>query len=387
MNVKMLKTALCAVLASAVMMTAFSGCGKNKEEIKIDPVKVSDSDISKVETDVDDTLRENEFVGSASITINNQDIYSKSFGYADAVKNKKLNENSVFAIGALTQNITGVAVLMLNESGKLSLDDTLDKYFKSKYSDITGVTVEQLLANTVSFGAYTSEIYSNYEEQKMYSGYLKSDNSDKYSVKISEMIVDHILRHGYTKKAVATNSNYYLLGKIITKASGTSYREYVQKNIFDKLGMKRTGFVSGKYKLAGYDMNNKIWRRFNEFSSGNNFGFMYSSAGVVSCSRDLAEFYKAIVNNKLGNIDYLKCIKLAPSNKYCGFIQDGNNITASARLAVHCAYVHINLETKEAVSMMSNRVGKTDIKNTGDELYKIISSKINGIILSGIKKS
>ena len=388
MNNKTFKRILCAAVAIVITASAFTGCTKSKtKNVEVNSITVSDSDISKIETEVDDTLRENEFVGSAAISMNEQDIYSKSFGYYDAIKQHKMKSTSAFDIGTMTECFTGAAVLMLEKSGKLSLDDTLDKYFSSKYGDITGVTVEDLLSSSVSFGAYTAEIYSNAAEYDRYKMYLQSKNSDKYSSKINNMIVEHILKHGYNKKEKATVSNYFLLGKIITKAAGVGYREYVRENIFDELGLKHTYFTSSKQKLAGYDMNNKVWHRFTEYSSALNFGFMYSASGIISCSKDMNEFFKAIVNGRLGGVDYMKRIKLAASNKYCGFTRDGNNISVSSRIAVHCSYAHINFETKEIVSMMSNRVGKTDIKNTGDELYKIISSKINGIIISYIKKS
>lgn len=377
---------LSAVFIIVLSLSSLAGCSKSeKKEFNIDKITVSASDKSRIEVETDDTLKEKEFVGSAAITINEDDIYSKSFGYADAVKSKKFNDESLFSVGHLTQNITGAAVLILDKSGKLSLDDTLDKYFDSKYGDLTSVTVEDLLSNRVNFGNYIYEISTTPAENKPLEKYVKSENPDKYSVKVNRLVLTHILKHGFSKRGNSAQSNYFLLGKIITKASGTSYRDYIKKSIFDKLGMKNSMFVSGKNKLAGYDMNNKVWRRFTENPALLNFGYAYSAFGMVSCSKDMSKFYKALVNGTLGGINYLKEIKLAPSNTYCGFTQDGNNITASARVLVHCDYVHINIQTKEVVLMMSNRVGKTDIKNTGDELYKILSSKINGIILANIK--
>lgn len=381
-----LKKSVCVILAAVIALGALAGCSNKKEKkVDIKSVKISDSDISKISVKVDDTLRENEFVGSAAIALNTQTIYEKSFGYADAVKKKKLDAYSIYHIGEMAQNITATAVLMLEKSGKLSLDDTIDKYFSVKYNDsISNVTIDQLLSNTVCFGSYVGEILDDPElYQKMFN-LIRTDKNDRNCVEISNMIVEHILRHGYTDSKGSSASNYYLLGKIISKASGTSYREFVQKNIFDRLSMKHSTFINPKYKLAGYDMNNKVWKRFNEYPFSMDFGFLYSFAGIISCSNDMEAFYKALVNKQIDGIDCLKKIKLASSSRYCGFTRDGNNITASGRVAVHCSYVHINLETREAVSMLSNRVGKTDIKNTGDELYSIISSKINGIILDDI---
>lgn len=384
-----LKKSLALLFTAVVVFSVFTGCSKPKNNnFDISKIEISDSDISKIETNVDEALRQNEFEGGAAITINDKDVYLKSFGYADPIKNKKLTNNTPYDIGSLTMNFTGAAVLMLEKSGKLNLSDTLDKYFDSKYGEsLSKVTVEQLLANSVSFGSYSTEIWKSPDEADKLKSLLTAEKPDKYTVTISNIITDYILRHGYVKKNKESSSNYYLLGKIISKASGTSYRDYLKKNIFDKLGMKNSGFISSKDKFAGYDMNNKVWKRFSEYPTATNFGFVYSYAGITSCPKDLSLFYKSLVNGTLGKIDYMDKFKLEPSSYYCGFTRDGNNISSKGRIAVHCAYVHINIETNEAVSLLSNRVGKTDIKNTGDELYSILSSKINGIIISSVKKS
>lgn len=378
-----------SVLAVVILVfSLFTGCSKtNKKNFDISKLKMSDSDISKVSTSVSDTLLDADFKGSAAITINGQDVYLKSFGYADAVKNKKLTNNTPYAIGTISENITGAAVLMLAQSGKLDLSDTLDKYFDAKYGEsLSKVTIQQLLSESVSFGSYSSDIWKSVDESEKLKSLLHSKNPDKYTVMISNIITDYILRHGFIKKNADSSSNYFLLGKIISKASGTSYRDFIQKNIFDNLGMKNSGFISSKIKLAGCDMNNKVWKQFNEYSSACNFGFVYSYAGLISSADDMALFYKSLVNGDLGGIDYMSKLKLAPSSRYCGFVRDGNNVTSKGRIALHCSYVHINIETNEVVSLLSNHVGQFDIKNIGDELYTILSSKINGIVISNVKK-
>ncbi len=384
-----LKRMLAVLLSLTVFISVAAGCKKsNGGELKIDSVRVSDADLSEIEIKVNETLKESEFCGSAAITLNEQEIYKNSFGYADPVKKKKLKNDTHYSIGGLAKNITGAAVLMLEKRGKLQLDDTLDKFFAvNGKSYLTDITVEQLLEGSVSFGSYQNEIYGNSKEYRKYKVLFESKNPDKHSDKIRKMVLEHILEHGSDDKKGRTNSNYYLLGEIVARASGTSYKDFVQKNIFDKLGMKNSGFVSTKCRFAGYDMNNKVWKRFIEYSSILNFGFTYSFNGLYSCADDLSVFYMAIVNGTLDDIDYIKKIKFASSNNYCGFERDGNNITASGKLLAHCSYVHINMETNEAVELLSNRVGKKDISNTGDELYTIISSKINGIIIRSIKKS
>lgn len=383
----MLKKITGVLLALCILIVAASGCTTAEDNsYNVNKVKVSASDISKVESKVDGILTENEFNGSASITLNKQVIYNKTAGYADGIKQKKLNGKSPYQINCLTKQFTAMAVLLLEKEGRLSLSDTLDKYFgiEGNRSYLSNISVENLLNSNISFGSYTDEIAADQQKSYTLRKYSSAENLKKYEVETSNFIINHILANGYSKQKNSTSSNYYLLGKIITSASGTSYRKYVKEKIFDKLGMNNTGFTGEDYKLAGFDMDNKVWHRNGEYPAQNNFGYMYSSFGIISCSDDMSKFYVALIKNTLG-VDLFRKIKYASSTEAYGFKHDGNNISASGRTRMYAVYVHINVEHNEAVVMLSNYVGKRDIVNTGELLYNVISSKVNGIILSSVK--
>ncbi len=384
------KKVVCALLAFALTACAFAGCTPEKTETyDIKSVKVDSAKRSEIEKEVDKILEYNEFCGSAAISLNKDELYNKAYGYADAIKEEKLTAESCYQINELTKNFTGIAVLMLEKSGKLNLSDTLDRFFNAeeKYSYLSGISIGDLLTNNISFGSYYDEITQNRTEYAKFYKILSLENSDKNSVEISNMVLSHILNHGVDETSDSTESNYYLLGKIITAVSGTSYRNYIQENIFDELKMENSGFVSTEYKFSGFDMDNKVWHRQGEYPECANFGFMYSSLGIVSSSSDMSKFYTAFVDGKLMGIDIFRKLKLAPSSEYCGFNIDGNNVYCSGRMPLYCAYAHINMANNEVVSMLSNCVGKTDINTMGNELYEVISSKINGIIISEAKKS
>lgn len=384
------KKTVCALLAFALTACAFAGCTPEKTETyDIKSVKADSAKRSEIEKEVDKILEYNEFCGSTAISLNEDELYNKAYGYADAIKEEKLTTKSCYQINELTKNFTGVAVLMLEKSGKLKLSDTLDKYFDAQGSRsyLRDIKVEDLLTNNISLGSYYDEITSNREEYSTYYKFLNTENPDIYSVKISNMIIGHIFNHGVDENSDSTMSNYYILGKIVSLSSGASYREYIQNNIFNPLGMKNSGFVSSKYNFSGFNMDNKVWHRQGERPEYSSYGFMYAALGIVSSSEDIAKFYIGLINGELGGIDILERLKLAPSSEYLGFEIDGNNAYCTGRTALHCAYVHINRSNMEAVTLLSNCVGKTDINVMGNELYEIISSKINGIIISEAKKS
>lgn len=384
MNKMKFKRLLCAALAAVLLCVSFSACSSKKEKkFNINNIKVDNAKITEIEREVDEILNLNEFYGSAAISLNNQKVYDKSFGYADPGKENKLDSKSQYQINLLTKQITAAAVLKLEADKKLSLKDKLSKYFYKAENGqyLNGITVGDILVGNVGFGAYTGELRNDQNKWNILRKYFFSGKSDKYSLRISNYIVKHILDHGATKNNPYKTSNYYLLGKIISKVSGMSYSDYVQENIFDKLGMKNSGFVNSRFKISGFDMNNKKWLFSGDYPNLKNFGYMYSAYGVVSCTEDLMKFYSALLSGKLG-IDFVKKVKNSYATECCGFNKDGYKISLSGRTSVYCAYVHINIQNNEIVLMLSNSVGKTDVVNTGEEMYDVISSKVNGIILS-----
>ena len=273
--------------------------------------------------------------------------------------------------------MTGIAVLQLADEGKLSLDDTLDKFFEvtKKRSYLKNVTVNQLLSVEVSLGVYPSELIDGKENEKKAAKALKKKGA------LKKLITEHILDNGYGNEATDAHSNYYILGLIIEKVSGESYEDYLQKNIFDKLRMTETEVVSDKRPLSGYNVDKKEWRDENTSPLFNNMEFMFSSFGVTSTICDMEKFYDAILDNTLTKTNLLDEIESFNSGYGYGFKHDGKNLFTYGGTSLHTAYAYINTETRELALLCSNRTGKIRINDTGKAVYNAVNSKINGMLL------
>ena len=88
------------------------------------------------------------FNGNILVVKNNEILYQNEFGYTDASKTTKLNQNSVFNIGSIAKEFNAVAIMMLKEQGKLSLDDKLSKFDLGLPKWAETVTVRHLLQYT-----------------------------------------------------------------------------------------------------------------------------------------------------------------------------------------------------------------------------------------------
>ena len=290
----MIKRLICAALAAALLL-GFSGCGKEEKAVNISSITLSENNLKRAKAEIDEALNEADFCGGVYVKLNKNIIYEDYRGYEDEGKKKEIDGKTRYQFSSLTKNMTGIAVLQLADEGKLSLDDTLDKFFEvtKKRSYLKNVTVNQLLSVEVSLGVYPSELIDGKENEKKAAKALKKKGA------LKKLITEHILDNGYGNEATDAHSNYYILGLIIEKVSGESYEDYLQKNIFDKLRMTETEVVSDKRPLSGYNVDKKEWRDENTSPLFNNMEFMFSSFGVTSTICDMEKFYDAILDNTL----------------------------------------------------------------------------------------
>lgn len=371
-----LKRFIAAALSGMIILAAFSGCTEEKESFDVKKAELSEEQKGSVERDINSKLNLMDYSGSAMVTLNKNTVYENYFGYADPNDNK-VDKNTAYQLSSLTKAITAAAVVQLSDSGKLDLDDKLSKYFKG-YDKVAKVTVKELLNNTKCLGYYNAEQSSDSALAAAMAKYQKTDDPA-----LKEAVLKHILNNGVVQaqQGKVPNSNYYLLGELIERVSGQSYHEYVKENIYKKLGMKNSGFVTTKKKFKGIDLDNSKWKTQSDNIAASNYYLMYSSFGAVSTAQDMAKFYTALLYGKITKTNIMKLIKASSSGYSCGFKKDGRAIYAQGGTNLHSVYTHINTETLETVVLLSNQTGKNDISTAGKEIYMIVNAKINRIIL------
>ncbi len=151
------------------------------------------------------------------------------YGLADLEKKTPITPETKFRIGSVSKQFTAVAVLKLAEQGKLSLDDSLAKYFP----DFPGgdkVNLRQLLTHTSGLHSYTDkpEFIGRVKEPIASAELIAWFQNDK---------PDFAPGEGFHYN----NSAYFLLGEIVAKVSGKSFAEYLKEAIFEPLEMANTG--------------------------------------------------------------------------------------------------------------------------------------------------
>ena len=157
-------------------------------------------------------------------------VYKKSFGIANEEAKQKLNENSIFELASCSKQFTALAIMILKEKGKLNLDDNISKFIP-ELAFYNGITIRHLLNHTGGLPDYIELMDSLFDKTKI--------ATNKDIITIFAKSQPKISFEPNTKYEYS-NTGYALLASIIEKASGETYKTYLQKAIFQPLKMKST---------------------------------------------------------------------------------------------------------------------------------------------------
>lgn len=215
-------------------------------------------------------------------------IYQKAFGLANLELNTPMTTGNVFEIGSITKQFTAVAILMLEEQGKLSVNDDILKYIPDYPTNGKTITIHNLLNHTSGIKSYTSmPSFRDLAAQDM----TPTELIDKF--KNEPMDFDP------GEKFLYNNSGYILLGHIIEVVSKMSYEDYIEKNIFEKLGMTNSYYGSNNQiihnRADGYQEGSKSFENSNYLS----MTLPYAAGSLMSTTDNLLIWQNALNSYKL----------------------------------------------------------------------------------------
>ncbi len=215
-------------------------------------------------------------------------IYYNAFGLADLELNTPMTKDMVFEIGSLTKQFTAVAILMLNEQGKLNLNDDIRKYIPDYSTQENTITIHHLLNHTSGI--------KNYVTLKDWFPQIRKDFTPETFI---DLFKNEPLNFSPGEKWEYNNSGYYLLGYVIEKVSGQSYKDFIESKIFKPIKMNNSSYGNRseiiKNRPSGYSKPNNTFINAPYLS----FTHLYSAGALMSTAEDLFKWNKALVTNKL----------------------------------------------------------------------------------------
>lgn len=222
-------------------------------------------------------------------------IHRKGYGMANMELGVPVEPDMVFRLGSITKQFTAVAILMLVEQGKVALDDDLTKFLPDYPTKGQKITVTHLLTHTSGIKPYTS-----------LPEWLAMWRKD---VPLNELIAifkDKPMDFAPGERYAYNNSAYVLLGAVIEKASGLSYADFVEKNIFAPLGMKHSFYDNTARvfarRVSGYSKPKDEWLNAAYLSMTQ----PHAAGSLASSVDDLALWDAALYTDKLVKQETLK---------------------------------------------------------------------------------
>jgi CubicO group peptidase (beta-lactamase class C family) len=311
--------------------------------------------IAAIKSELDRRSAAGAFSGVVLIAKGDRILLNHAYGMADRDARIPNRLNTKFHIASVGKMFTAVAIAQLVNSGKLSYSDTVGKVLPDYPNNEVAnkVTIHQLLTHSAGMGTF-------FESPGFVPGRTYPDSTSEIVVyKDEKLFFEPGTRWRYS------NAGYSLLGAIVERLSGKTYREYVREHIFKPLGMRDT-YTNSDGKVAP---NTSVFYRqspddplgLEAYLPDKNLGTSPGTGfgGGFSTAMDLFKFLRAYRNESLVGSDMTQQMV-------------NSKINVNATGALRYAY-GIEESTSHGVIVRGHSGGsRTNVQMLWDEGYTVI---------------
>lgn len=300
---------LCAILACAL---AASSSPQTRAPL-------TDAQLASIDSFVTTEMARTHVPGAAVGVYSRGDVLlAKGYGFANVEGSVPVKPETLFQSGSVGKQFVSAAIMMLVEEGRISLDDSITKYFPGAPASWKPIRVKNLLSHTSGLAEYESP------ERTGPKGpfYLRLDYTESQLLhKIEALPIDNAPGAKWNYR----NTNYVLLGFLIHRVTGVFYADYLAKHIFKPLGMSSTRLISEAdvipNRAAGYQWENDVLKNqdwvsptFNSTADGALYfnvpdlakwdAALYTTQLLTQSSLDAMWTVYKLNNGKLNDGDY-----------------------------------------------------------------------------------
>ena len=254
------------------------------------PVRAADptaADIDAIFADYDGTTSPGCSLG---VVRDGELIYTRGYGMANLEYGIALSPRSVFRTASVGKQFTAMAIAILDQQGKLSLDDPLSKYFPEFPAWANDVTIRHLVHHTSGIRDYLTLAWlAGRGDEEYYS--------DEYALDL--LAGQQHLNFAPGDEHLYSNSGYLLLAHTVKRVTGESLREWAAENIFGVLGMKNSHFHDDHTHIVPFRADG--YAPADEgYSISMTILDMVGDGGVYTTVEDFLLWDRNFYDNKLG---------------------------------------------------------------------------------------
>ena len=237
---------------------------------------------------------------------NGRIIFSKAWGLADLEHNVTLTTESILEAGSVSKQFTAGAILLLEQQGKLSLDDNVKKYIPELPDYGYKISLRQLIEHKSGLKdwGFIADINGWPRTTKTYS------NDDALQIICNQKTLNFKPGAEY----LYSNSNYQLLAIIVQRVAGVSLAEYTRKFIFEPAGMKHTQWRDN-YKRIVANRAIAYSKEGDRYETNMPNEYVYGNGGLLTTAEDILIWCDYVARGKFGTPSLLeKQLSTSPFN-------------------------------------------------------------------------
>ena len=268
---------LCAALAALAITTA-NACSRAEEAPKKDTNlneyltnALSDTtDLAKMDKRVESFMQEWRLKGVSLCVMRNDSLmYAKGYGWADEAAKQKMEPYHLLRLASVSKLITAAGIMVLKDEGKLSLSDKVfgaegilgnEPYSASiKDRNYEKITVEDLLRHKGGFTQAGGDPMFSTRTVMANNGLKQAPDNDE----LLRCVLKKKLNFMPGTSQSYSNLGYLILTKVIEKASGMSYEDFIQEKVFSPSGIYDF-HIANNYYREKYDHEVRYYVPTNE---------------------------------------------------------------------------------------------------------------------------
>ena len=218
-------------------------------------------------------------------------IYRKGFGSANLEYGTPITPQTVFDVASLTKQFTGMAIAMLEEQGKISLDDDIRKYIPEVPYFGKTITLRYLLHHTSGL--------RDWPQTLALAGW-RFDDVISFEQILKMVSYQQKLNFEPGTKYLYSNTGYNLLAETVKRVTGKSFREWTRENIFSPLGMTGTHVHDDHREIVKNRAYSYIYDGKGHFLKADGNLTAPGSSSLYSTAEDLGKWILNLETGKVG---------------------------------------------------------------------------------------
>ena len=288
--------------------------------------------LARIDEMIQRYVDENRIAGAVGLVMRDgRIVYERAFGWADKEAGRRMTTDAIFRIASQSKAVTSTAIMILNEEGKLALDDPVSRYIPS-FARTTvatrsgtvpakrAITIHDLLTHTAGISYGTDSIVAPLYRAKGLGpaagyGWYTADKNEPICTTMDRLgTLPFVAQPG---EAWVYGYNTDILGCVVERASGIPLDQFIRTRITDPLGMKDTFFFLPLDKRQRFtavympDSTGRVHRAQNgplgqgDYVEGPRRSFA-GGAGLLSTARDYSRFLQMLLNG--GELDGVRIL-------------------------------------------------------------------------------